>query len=153
MTDKKQFSRLSSKAKNSLIAQMAQRKGGDSTSPARTIKSEALDIPDSLCDFRQLPGYKELMIHQTIANQAGIMEPYFQCHDGLAKDFTKIDGEEYLNFSTYDYLGLNGCERLNKVACDAVNKYGTSAPQETGKGVGRVLSGGRCPCLCQWSCH
>jgi 8-amino-7-oxononanoate synthase len=140
MADNKKFGRLDSNAKSSLIARMAKassRPQANAESLAR--RPQPPELSDSLCDFRQLPGYKELKIHQTIAAQAGIMEPYFQCHDGLAKDVTSIRGETYLNFSTYDYLGLNGCDRLNKVACEAIEKYGTSAS------ASRIVSGERPP--------
>ncbi|MGE4192798.1 MAG: aminotransferase class I/II-fold pyridoxal phosphate-dependent enzyme [Pseudodesulfovibrio sp.] len=140
MSDSKKFSRLTANAKDSLIAQMSKSGSGAGVSrraPAR--RSVVAGIPDSMCDFSQLPGYKELKIHQTIAVQTGIMEPYFLCHDGLAKDTTRINGEEYLNFSTYDYLGLNGTERLNNAACEAVRKYGTSAS------ASRLVSGERPP--------
>ncbi len=75
-------------------------------SEARLETHRELDIPDHLCDFAQIPGYKKLHIHRAIASQAGIMTPYFLCHDGVAKDVTRIDGKEYLNFSTYDYLDI-----------------------------------------------
>jgi len=139
VADKKKFSRLSANAKSSLIAKMSKAPAQPGSAKRRSGRSAVANIPDAMCDFSQLPGYKELKIHQTIASQTGILEPYFMCHDGLAKDVTHIDGEEYLNFSTYDYLGLNGTERLNKAACDAVEKYGTSAS------ASRLVSGERPP--------
>lgn len=140
MSDSKKFSKLSAKAKNSLIAKMSKSgSGGGDPRRVPSRRSPVAGIHDSMCDFNQLPGYKELKIHQTIAMQTGIMEPYFLCHDGLAKGTTSIGGEEYLNFSTYDYLGLNGTERLNNAACDAIKRYGTSAS------ASRLVSGERPP--------
>lgn len=142
MSDDKKFSRLSANAKSSLIAKMSKTSktsARDGVRDGRSVVSALASIPDSVCDFSQLPGYKELKIHQVIATQTGIMEPYFLCHDGLAKDVTSIGGEEYLNFSTYDYLGLNGTERLNRVACEAMQRYGTSAS------ASRLVSGERPP--------
>jgi 8-amino-7-oxononanoate synthase len=127
MGDNKKFSRLSSTDKSSLIAKMSKSQPKLRDGHEVTRRSAVDGIPDYVCDFAQLPGYKEMRIHQTIAEQTGIMEPYFLCHDGLAKDTTSIGGEEYLNFSSYDYLGLNGTDRLNQVACEAIGKYGTSA--------------------------
>lgn len=137
---KKKFERLSSDAKSNLIAKMSKTFPRSGNVPdARFQSSMETKIPDSLCDFSQLPGYRELKIHQTIASQTGIASPYFTCHDGLAKDVTYIDGEKYLNFSTYDYLGLNGSDRLNKVTISALEKYGTSAS------ASRLVAGERPP--------
>lgn len=127
MSDNKKFSRLTANAKSSLIAKMSKTQPHQYDATGAVHRSALSSIPDSVCDFSQLPGFKEMRIHQSIAEQTGIMEPYFLCHDGLAKDTTSIGGEEYLNFSSYDYLGLNGTERLNAAAVAAINQYGTSA--------------------------
>jgi 8-amino-7-oxononanoate synthase len=47
-----------------------------------------------------------------------------------------INGREYLNFSSNDYLGLSSHPKLRKAASDALKKYGT------GSGASRLLSGG-----------
>ncbi|MBP7732289.1 MAG: aminotransferase class I/II-fold pyridoxal phosphate-dependent enzyme [Caldisericia bacterium] len=38
-----------------------------------------------------------------------------------------IGGKKYLNFTSYNYLGLLGDERVNKAAIDATNKFGTGS--------------------------
>ena len=40
---------------------------------------------------------------------------------------TLIDGRSYVNFSSYNYLGLAGHPRVNKAATAAIERYGTSA--------------------------
>ena len=131
---------LSAEEKSKLISNMRLRAPmQEQSSEARLETHRELDIPDHLCDFAQIPGYKKLHIHRAIASQAGIMTPYFLCHDGVAKDVTRIDGKEYLNFSTYDYLDINGCDRVNEAARKAMEKYGTSAS------ASRLVSGERPP--------
>ncbi len=131
---------LSAEEKSKLISNMRLRAPeGDQSSQARLESRRELDIPDHLCDFSQIPGYKKLHIHRAIASQAGIMTPYFLCHDTVAKDVTYIQGKKYLNFSTYDYIDLNGSERLNEAARQAMEKYGTSAS------ASRLVSGERPP--------
>lgn len=140
MADRNKFKRLSANAKSSLIAKMSKSSGVTTGSRDLSRKTSGVpDIPDSVCDFSQLPGYKELKIHQTIASQTGIMEPYFLCHDGRAADVTSINGETYLNFSSYDYLGLNGHERLLNVATETAAEFGISASGS------RLASGERPP--------
>jgi 8-amino-7-oxononanoate synthase len=38
-----------------------------------------------------------------------------------------IGGKSYINFSSYNYLGLSGDARVNQAAKDAIDRYGTSA--------------------------
>lgn len=77
-----------------------------------------------LTSFAQLPAYKQLQVQLKVAATTGIAVPYFMLHQGLAKEYTEVAGRRLLNFSTYDYLGLNGDERLNAAAAQ---RYGTSA--------------------------
>lgn len=98
----------------------------------------ALDSLDPrYLSFEKLPLYTQIKLQIDIAKKTGISQPYFTCHDGIAKDTTLINGEEYLNFSSYDYLGLNGTSILNDVAKKAIDVYGTSA------GASRLVAGER----------
>ncbi len=74
-----------------------------------------------------------------LAAKVGMPNPLFACHDGLAKATTSIEGKTYLNFSTYDYLDLNGHPEITAAVMDAAQKYGTSA------GASRIVGGERPP--------
>lgn len=130
---------LSAESKQKLLKQMRERSAGSGKAASRPIAPLVADIPDSLCDFSQMPGYKKMLITISIAEQAGVANPWFQCHDGLAKGETSIGGKVYLNFSTYDYLDINGSERVNSAAAEAMKRYGTSAT------ASRLSSGERPP--------
>lgn len=82
---------------------------------------------------------RQLLLQFQISDHIGINIPFFQCHQGKAKDTTSIDGKEYLNYSTYDYLDLNGGPYVNNAAIKAIEKYGTSAT------ASRLVSGERPP--------
>ncbi len=41
------------------------------------------------------------------AESLGLENPLFRCQDQAAKATALIDGKEYINFSTYDYLDIN----------------------------------------------
>ncbi len=69
----------------------------------------------------------------------GMRNPLFLCHDRAAKATTTIEGEDYLNFSTYDYLDLNGHPEITEVVTEAAQKFGTSA------GASRLVGGERPP--------
>lgn len=126
---------LSEEDKASLLTKFQQ---GRSTARAR----ERVDIPVIPAKYGrldELPRYKQLRIQHAVASQTGIMNPFFLCHDGIAKDITHIDGVPYLNFSTYDYLDLNGHPDIAAAAGEAIARYGTSAS------ASRLVSGERPP--------
>lgn len=87
----------------------------------------ASHIPDKFCRFDKFPGYEKVVLPQVTARRLGIANPYFKIHDGVADATTVIDGKTYINFSSYNYLGLCGDPRVNQAAKDAVDRYGTSA--------------------------
>ncbi|MEA1834798.1 aminotransferase class I/II-fold pyridoxal phosphate-dependent enzyme [Methylobacterium durans] len=88
-------------------------------------------------DFETLPGYRELRLQRSAADLIGLGNPFFRVHDAKAGATTRIDGRDFVNFSSYDYLGLNGHPAINAAARDAIDAYGTSAS------ASRVVAGER----------
>jgi 8-amino-7-oxononanoate synthase len=80
-----------------------------------------------LTDFSTLPGYDELRLYQSLGQKFGVESPYFRMHDGRAGSHTQIAGQTLLNFSSYDYLGLNGHPEIVAAAKQAIDRYGISA--------------------------
>ena len=56
----------------------------------------------------------------------GIDDPFFRVHEGIAGAETLIDGRTYLNFASYNYIGLNGHPYIADAAKAAIDRYGTS---------------------------
>ena len=56
----------------------------------------------------------------------GIADPFFRVHDGVAGADTVIDGKRYVNFASYNYLGLNGHPEIAEAAKAAIDRWGTS---------------------------
>ena len=50
----------------------------------------------------------------------GMENPLFLCHERAAKATTVINGKEYINFSTYDYLDLNTHPEITEAVTEAV---------------------------------
>lgn len=67
----------------------------------------------------------------------GISNPFFRPHEGIAGARTRIEGRDYDNFVSYNYLGLNGDPRVSHAAKDAIDRYGTSVS------ASRIVSGER----------
>jgi len=107
------FSRVASLSETASIRPAASRSG----SP----------IAKNPTDFTTLPGYEEIRIQRTIGEKIGVATPYFRMHDTRAGTHSQIDGRAVINFSSYDYLGLNGTPEVTAAAKAAIDRYGVSA--------------------------
>jgi 8-amino-7-oxononanoate synthase len=94
-------------------------------------------IPERHCRFELHPGYQQLRLIKESAKKLGIADPYFAVHGGVAGSHTRIDGRRFVNFSSYNYLGLSGDPRIGEAAKRAIDLYGTSVS------ASRVVSGER----------
>ncbi len=102
---------------------------------ARRMSAErkAIRSPDRLTnpfvqntDFGTLPGMQELKLQRSAAEHIGLSNPFFRVHEARAGAWTRIGGRSYSNFSSYDYLGLNGHPEVHAASCAAIADYGTS---------------------------
>lgn len=125
----KQTFGLVGSAKEQLVKRfLARRENQTENSPAVLRRAtEFAKIPEKFCRFDKFPGYEKVVIPQAAARKLGIENPYFKIHDGIADATTTIAGKPYINFSSYNYLGLSGDPRVNLAAKDAIDRYGTSA--------------------------
>ncbi len=102
-------------------------------------RRDSAAVPERFGKIAELPDYKQIQVQRVVGEKMGILNPFFTCHDTKAKGRTRIGGKEFLNFSTYDYLGLNGHPEVNAAAAAAMKKFGTSA------GASRLVAGERPP--------
>lgn len=104
------------------------------------LKDVSPPVPPVLPQFfdpAQLPGMREYQGLRQAADLLGVKDPFFRVHEGIPCATTRIGGKEYLNFSNYNYLGLNGHPEVQAAACEAIARYGTSAS------ASRMVSGER----------
>ena len=80
----------------------------------------------ALLDFNNLPGYTEQRLLRFAASALGLKDPYFLLHEGDAGAWTVIDGRRMINFSSYDYLGLNHHPQVRAAVHAAIDRYGVS---------------------------
>jgi 8-amino-7-oxononanoate synthase len=95
------------------------------------------DIPSRFYSFSEHPGYQQLRIVREGAERLGVANPFFKPHAGASCRTAVINDTEYLNFSSYNYLGLSGDASVNAAAIEAVQIYGTSSS------ASRMVSGER----------
>jgi 8-amino-7-oxononanoate synthase len=126
-------STLPANARQSLEKLVATRRGADVFEPELPVASRF----QAMTDFTTLPGYQEVQLQRSAAETLGIDVPFFRTHSVRAGATTVIDGRAYDNFSSYDYLGLNGHPAVSQAAKAAIDQYGTSPS------ASRVVAGER----------
>jgi 8-amino-7-oxononanoate synthase len=133
---------LTAALKEKLIQQGLERRlrqAGVPPAPARSLRDSGTvaDIPEAFTRFDLHPGYQQIRIIADGAARVGIGSPFFKNHEGIAGGRTRIGGREFLNFSSYNYLGLSGHPVISQAAKDAIDRYGTSVS------ASRAVSGER----------
>lgn len=138
--DKRHFG-LSGHAKDELIKKILSRKGNPTEMPAAkpivSAKPAVAEIPEEFTRFDRFPNYEKLLVPKLAAKRFNLDDPFFKVHDGVASNTTTIGGRQYINFSSYNYLGLCGHPRVNKAAKEAIDRWGTSVS------ASRLVSGER----------
>ncbi|TWT34084.1 putative fatty-acid--CoA ligase fadD21 [Posidoniimonas corsicana] len=76
--------------------------------------------------FNQSPEYLKLRSSLKLAESAGLANPYFTQHEGITNDRTTIGGKDYINWCSYNYLGMSGEPAVQQATQGAVDRYGTS---------------------------
>ncbi len=141
---KKSLFGMSDKAKEQLI-QAALNKRSESLAADRQAQSpksnfsgeRRLKIDPDLYRFDGYQNYKDMLIQKAASEHLEIANPFFRVHEGIADDTSVIDGQERINFSSYNYLGLNADLRVSEAAKEAIDRYGTSVS------ASRLVSGER----------
>jgi len=93
------------------------------------------EIPATCYQFDQMPEYLSLRADLARVEQLG--NPFFELHQGIAKDTTRVNNRELISYSTYNYLGMSGDPLVSEAAKQAIDQYGTSVS------ASRVVAGER----------
>ncbi|MEQ8281589.1 MAG: aminotransferase class I/II-fold pyridoxal phosphate-dependent enzyme [Parvibaculum sp.] len=131
--------KLSKESKEEALRRILKKRNDIAGEVNGVAKRDAFTIPESHYRIEKFADYQTLTLQQSLAKKVNLESPYFQEHDVLARNTTVIDGREFINFGTYNYLDLNGHPRVNEAAHKAMVEYGTSAS------ASRLVSGERRP--------
>jgi 8-amino-7-oxononanoate synthase len=104
--------------------------------PDRRLSAER-EIPREFYRFDSHPGYLAAKAIERATFRNGVENPYFKPSDGIASALTAIGGKSYINYASYNYLGLSGDPRVSGAAIEAIERYGTSVS------AARIASGER----------
>jgi len=123
---------LTAQIKDKLIQQALERRvrqAGQAAAAVRTAGPVASvsEVPEPFYRFALHPGYQQLRMINDGAARLGVQSPFFKLHEGIAGATTRIGGREYVNFSSYNYLGLSGHPEVSAAAKAAIDQYGTTA--------------------------
>ena len=113
-----------------VVAELRQAEQDDEDDAPFEIKPEWID-------FSKDKAVVDLEMRLAMAQLGGIENPYFRVQEGTARDTTVMGGKEYINYSSYNYIGLSGDPRVLDKVKEAVDRYGTSVS------ASRVASGER----------
>src|SRR5436853_1273116 len=129
---------LSADAKARLLQKLASVASARGTATrARSADPAANGGTAGRLDISQLEAYREMRLIEEAADYLGIADPFFRMHEGIAGAETLIGNRSYLNFASYNYIGLNGDPRIAEAAKAAIDRYGTSVS------ASRLVSGER----------
>ncbi len=117
---------LSAQEKRSLLSELLRQKA----------QSQALpEIPPEYYRFDLYPEYLKLKQQQQDIVALGDKNPFFTPQEGLTSHTTVVNGQELINYATYNYLGMSGDPVVSQAAKNAIDHYGTSVS------ASRLLSG------------
>ncbi|MGH7038339.1 MAG: aminotransferase class I/II-fold pyridoxal phosphate-dependent enzyme [Stellaceae bacterium] len=111
---------LSAQAKARLIEKLA-----TGRTPPRPAP-KAVGNGDGRLRASDLDGYGEIRMVREAAEFLEIADPFFRMHEGIAGAETVIGNRTYINFASYNYIGLNGHPEIAAAAKAAIDRYGTS---------------------------
>src|SRR5215207_6286818 len=126
---------LSAQAKALLLEKLSS--AATRTAPAARAGTSGAADDGGRLDVSQLETYREIRMIEEAADYLGIADPFFRVHDGIAGAETVIGNRTYVNFASYNYIGLNGDPRVTEAAKAAIDRYGTSVS------ASRLVSGER----------
>ncbi len=107
----------------------------DPAPPSPPAPPPADPVPAEHYRIEQFPEVQALADRLHTSEALGVTNPYFLTNDGVTRDTSVIDGQEVINFSSYNYLGMSGHPEVVASVQDAAARYGSSCS------ASRLLSG------------
>ena len=120
---------------DSFLNKVLSRKKDYSVPSSTRIKTKIND--EKYTDFTKFENYKQIEVLKNASVKFNIKSPFFRCYDGVGGAVITHNNEEYINFSSYNYLNLNGADDTVNSVIISMNELGTSVS------ASRIVSGER----------
>jgi 8-amino-7-oxononanoate synthase len=88
--------------------------------------TESSDIPEEHYRFEMFGEYVKLKQNREMLEGFGLVNPYFNVHEGVTRDTALIAGRVLINFANYNYVGMSGDPAVTRASIEAIERYGTS---------------------------
>lgn len=88
-------------------------------------------------DYKNFDQYKQIQFAKDTAVKFNIDSPFFRTYTGVGNSTINYNNEEYINFSSYNYLSLNGHPDTANFVNDVMRELGTTVS------ASRLVSGER----------
>lgn len=116
-------SRLSRQQREALIAETTQ---GEDRGANSTVGKALQPKPARVSSFKDVPNYQNIKLQQKFASELGIGIPFYRTHDAKAGVHTVVGNYDCVNFTSYDYLGLNAHPEIVEAVAQTSQQWGTS---------------------------
>lgn len=84
------------------------------------------EIPEEHYRFELFGEYVKLKQNREMLEGFGLVNPYFNVHEGITRDTAMIGGRQLVNFANYNYIGMSGDPAVQRASIEAIQRYGTS---------------------------
>jgi 8-amino-7-oxononanoate synthase len=76
--------------------------------------------------FECSPEYQASQDEEKFISEVVTTNPYFRTHEGVNDAIITVEGKQFINYSSYNYVGMTGDPQVNQAAKKAIERYGTS---------------------------
>lgn len=114
------ISTLSEDEKRDLLRKLLEKKRAAKDGSARPKAKRVI------ASLQEAPEFQEFVERKASMKALDVDKIYFNVVDGISNDRANIGGEEFINFSGYNYVGMSGEPRVVEATQNAVAHYGTS---------------------------
>lgn len=87
--------------------------------------------------FADHPQLQKIQTMRSLGKTFNIENPFFKAHEHAHGVITTVNGKDCINYSSYNYLGLNEHPSVKEAAINAIQEFGTSV------GASRLVAGER----------
>ncbi|CAN2039052.1 Fatty acyl-AMP ligase [Candidatus Magnetomoraceae bacterium gMMP-15] len=94
-----------------------------------------IDLDEEYYNFELNSEYLKLQELKRKMESVGSNLLYFNTHEEINNNTTIINGQELINYSSYNYIGCSGHPFVSQIAKNAIDRYGTSVS------ASRLISG------------